>query len=206
MRSMVAWLTIVMTATLGAIPWVATAEDDPQTVQLLFVQSTTGGTSDGTRLVLKNVGPTLFFTDRPFRAEGHIPTTEFAKNWSGGGDSFAKDPPNAILSILSDGKTENVALELLDLKTDGAQASYRVKILEGTLPASFGAASLFIDHHSAGGYVASGLGGLIGGYGLAKLTEDKPPARAPEYPPPAYYPPQYPQGSYYRAAPPPPCP
>ena len=40
-------------------------------LELLYVQNGTQGSFDGTRLTLKGVGPTLFFTDRPQRVTGH---------------------------------------------------------------------------------------------------------------------------------------
>jgi hypothetical protein len=46
----------------------------------------------------------IVFADRPDRAAGHVLTKDFLKEWDGGSDSFAEDPPNATLSVLSAGR------------------------------------------------------------------------------------------------------
>jgi hypothetical protein len=54
---------------------------------------------------LAGVSPTsIVFADRPVRAAGHLPTDALLDEWTSG--DFAKDPPNATVSVLSkDGAT-----------------------------------------------------------------------------------------------------
>lgn len=53
--------------------------------------------------MLRGVSPaTILFSDRPKRIAGHMDTKEFVAFWSEGKDSFAKDPPNATLSIFGE--------------------------------------------------------------------------------------------------------
>ena len=48
----------------------------------------------------------IVFADRPVRAAGHALTAHLLEEWSVGSESFAKDPPNATVSVLnSDGST-----------------------------------------------------------------------------------------------------
>ncbi|MGD1837809.1 MAG: hypothetical protein ACPKPY_07100, partial [Nitrososphaeraceae archaeon] len=42
---------------------------------------------------------TILFSDRPDRIVKSISTTDFIGNWSVGEDSFAVDPPNAVLVV-----------------------------------------------------------------------------------------------------------
>jgi hypothetical protein len=54
----------------------------------------------GSTLTLTGVSPnSIVFADRPVRAAGHLLTEHLLEEWSVG--SFAKDPPNATLSVLS---------------------------------------------------------------------------------------------------------
>jgi hypothetical protein len=39
-----------------------------------------------------------WFTDRPYREAGQIPTEEFVRLWNEGENSFADDPPNAAFT------------------------------------------------------------------------------------------------------------
>ena len=67
---------------------------------------------DGT-LTLSGINPaTLYFSDRPERIVGHVPTDVFVDQWDKGKDNFAADPPNATLSILSGGEPQEVVVVL----------------------------------------------------------------------------------------------
>jgi len=149
--------------------------------------------------------------DRPVRSAGHVLTSEFIKQWDEGPDSFAKDPPNATISVLS-GKGDSVADAVVVLKTpelDGGNLTFEVAVLEGDLAGADGPASLFIDWFAArgpyGGVAVGGIGraavwrggwyahpgayygaGVVAGAALgAAVAEDR-----RYYPPPAcgYYP------------------
>jgi hypothetical protein len=162
-----------ITATLIAFAAsVATAEKTAETtkgdtIDLLFVQSATSGSFDGQRLTLNGVGSTLLFSDRPARLDGHMDTANFLESWNEGPDSFATDPPNAVLSILAADGATNVFVELTDPKLDGTTLSYRATARDGTIPPTFGAASLFIDHATAGSIAAGGF--IAGGFADAAL-------------------------------------
>ncbi len=122
-----------------------------QKVELLFVQNSTGieyNKAKGT-LRMKNIGrSTLFFTDRPVRMAGHYHTRdEFLKLWSEGPDSFAKNPPNATLSMLEVGQADlqNAVINLKNPRMQGKDLIYDITIIEGTVPQAAGDAVLFID-------------------------------------------------------------
>jgi hypothetical protein len=101
--------------------------------------------ADG-RLTLTGIAPTtLMFADRPQRVTGHVPSEEFLDSWGDGDDSFADDPPNAVLSTFSDDEVNDVVVVLQEPALDGDRMSYKVEILDGEMPASGGPSSLFID-------------------------------------------------------------
>ena len=114
--------------------------------QFLFVQSAEAVQSGDGMLTLKGVNPiTILFSDRPERLAGHMATDDFVPFWSEGVDSFQSNPPNADLAILEGSEMENVVVTLHEPKLEGGDLSYRVDVLEGQMPSSGGAASLFID-------------------------------------------------------------
>lgn len=115
-------------------------------IEALYVQSACGITYDNGVLTLQGIAPsTILFSDRPDRVTGHIPSEEFFSSWGEGDDSFAKVPPNAVLSIFTEDEINDVVVVLSDPALDGDQMSYSVDILDGEMPASGGPSSLFID-------------------------------------------------------------
>jgi len=115
-------------------------------IEALFVQSAASMAYKNGRLILNGIAPTtLMFSDRPKRVTGHLPTEEFLNSWGDGEDSFADDPPNAVLSIFSEEEVNDVVVVLQDPQIDGDRFSYQVEILDGEMPANGGANSLFID-------------------------------------------------------------
>jgi hypothetical protein len=117
-------------------------------ISALFVQTAHAAESSDGRIVLKRVTPsTIYFSDRPQRVVGHLETSEFIGFWDEGDNSFAEDPPNAVLAFIGQGDEvpEEVVIEISDPILNGADLSYAVTVLDGTLPARADACSLFID-------------------------------------------------------------
>ncbi len=115
-------------------------------IEALYVQSAHGMTYEDGVLTMQGLTPTtILFSDRPDRITGHIPSEEFFDSWGEGDNSFADDPPNAVLSIFTEDEINDVVVVLSDPALDGDQMSYSVDILDGEMPTSGGASSLFID-------------------------------------------------------------
>ncbi len=122
--------------------------DDKKDVEYLYVQTAHAVTFKGNKMTLHGISPTtLFFSDRPERIAGHGTTEELVGEWAEGKDSFAKDPPNATLSILEgdDDEIENIVVVLQNPQLKGSQLTYTIKVLDGKVPSHGGANALFID-------------------------------------------------------------
>jgi hypothetical protein len=114
----------------------------------MFVQTARGITNNGATITLLDVTPaTLYFSDRPQRVVGHMTTADFVELWGEGDNSFAADPPNAVLSFIEGGDTApaDTVVVIRDPLLDGQQLSYKVEVLEGAVPAKGGPVTLFID-------------------------------------------------------------
>ncbi len=135
-------------------------------VPSLAVLNSGGATLADGKLTMTGIAPvSIVFADRPVRAAGHVLTSEFIKQWDEGKDSFAKDPPNATVSVLGkDGRSiDDAVVELKAPKLEGGTLTFEVAVLEGDLAGADGPASLFIDWFAArGGY---GHVGVVGGVG-----------------------------------------
>jgi len=125
----------------------AMSDADPKEIEYMFAQTAKGLSvnMDG-RVTLEGVSAaTLWFSDRPYRLTGHVPTDEFVAAWGEGDDSFAEDPPNALLSIFEEEEVNDVVVILSDPQLSNGDLSYAVDVTEGDLAPSDGPASLFID-------------------------------------------------------------
>jgi hypothetical protein len=122
------------------------AQKGNQEVNWLFVMTGTSGSFDGKTITLHNVPPTLMFSDRPYRIFGHMDTSKLIKEVSTGPDSFAEDPPNAVLSTFGGGLPTTATVVLYKPTLTGNTLSFPVKVSEGNIPGKFEGATLFIDH------------------------------------------------------------
>ena len=141
---------LVIAASVLATAGLATRAraDDAKVVDYLLVQTAKGMSFDKATNTLSLIGVspiTLFFADRPERVAGNMKTTAFVPFWSQGKDSFAKDPPNADVSIIDGDTMRQVIVELQDPVLKGDVLRYKVKTLQGDMPAKGNDVSVFID-------------------------------------------------------------
>ena len=123
-------------------------EQQLEDMEALFVQTAASMTSDRGTITLHGVSPsTLYFADRPQRDVGHMLSSQFVANWAAGDNSFADNPPNAVLSFAEPGDRlpQDAVVVIQDPHLDGDALSYSIELLDGTVPAATGPCALFID-------------------------------------------------------------
>ncbi len=123
-------------------------EEQLEDMEALFVQTAASMTSDGASITLQGMSPsTLYFSDRPKREVGHMTTSQFVDVWGDGDNSFADNPPNAVLSFAEPGdrRPEDAVVVIKSPRLDGDALSYSIEVLDGTVPSSTGPCALFID-------------------------------------------------------------
>ena len=115
-------------------------------IEALYVQTARSVAYEDGVLTLNSLAAnTLWFSDRPDRVVGHVTSQEFVDGWGEGEDSFADNPPNATLSILSEDDITDVVVVLTNPALEGDTLSYDVEVLDGEMPEDGGPSSLFID-------------------------------------------------------------
>ena len=117
-------------------------------VPSLIVMNAQGASLQGDTLTLNGVAPsTIVFADRPVRAAGHMLTAQLVEGWGKEGEGFAKDPPNATVSVFSkgDATVQDAVVVLKTPKLVGDHLTFAVKVLEGDLTDADGPAAVFID-------------------------------------------------------------
>jgi hypothetical protein len=123
-------------------------EKQLEDIEAMFVQVARNMTTEGDKVTFHGLAPaTLFFSDRPQRVVGHLSAQQFVAEWGKGENSFAVDPPNAVISFLEadDETPEDAIVVLKDPGLEGDRITYSVDILEGSLPAKAESCSVFID-------------------------------------------------------------
>ena len=121
-------------------------------IESMFVQTAHRAASDGDRLTLEGLTPaTLFFSGRPQRVVGHLRSADFVSLWGEGENSFAEDPPNAVLVYLEpdDDAPKDAVVVLRDPRADVGSVSYSIEVLKGSVPSARGPVSLFIVPRAA---------------------------------------------------------
>jgi hypothetical protein len=120
----------------------------PQMEPSLIVLNSGGAKLADGQPVLSGISTnSIVFADRPVRAAGHVLTTHLLEEWATGEDSFAKDPPNATVSVLdkAGGSVADVVVTLRSPKLEGDTLTFAVDVLEGSLDGADGPAATFID-------------------------------------------------------------
>ena len=123
-------------------------EQQLEDMEALFVQTAANMTSDGATITLKGLSPsTLYFADRPQREVGHMSSRQFVANWGEGDNSFAQNPPNAVLSFAEPGDRlpEDAVVVIQDPLLHGDALTYTINLLDGRVPSESGPCALFID-------------------------------------------------------------
>ena len=141
----IVFLLCAAPATLCAAP-PAPVVNESKAPRFLYVLSAEKGSYKNGKLKLDGVAPlVVYFSDRPQRIAGHMSVEKLLDIWGKGPDSFKADPPNATLSIFDESGNKNIVLELQNPDLSDGKLTFDVRLLEGRLPPSFRASSLFID-------------------------------------------------------------
>lgn len=137
--------TLVLSGALLGAGAVLAADAPPA---WLFVQTASGFTANGTTLSVPYEREIFAFTDRPNRLHAHINAHEMVNLWELGKDTFAEDPPNAVLTWVDNGQIREAEIELLSASVDdlGRAITYEIATESSAVLPEFGAyASLFVD-------------------------------------------------------------
>lgn len=124
------------------------AADETSGPAWIFVQTASEFSVEGTTLNMPYEREIFAFTDRPDRLHMHLGAEELEELWGTGEDSFAVNPPNAVLTWVYEDDIREAEIELLamEVSDDGQVTSYDFAFEAGDdLPQTASYVSLFID-------------------------------------------------------------
>jgi hypothetical protein len=113
-------------------------------------------------MTLYDVPPqTMFFTDRPQRVVGQIPTDRFVTRWTEdkSPNGFATNPPNAAVTVFQSDGPKTAIVALSNPRYDGKNLAYSVRVLQGIGSAQPAEGVLFIDNY--GGWAENAFYGNL---------------------------------------------
>jgi hypothetical protein len=139
-----AGLFFVAVAGAAALPAVAAEAAKPEYDFIQIGRDAAYG--DGV-LVLHGIGTvTTYIAERPSRAVGEIPHTQFVAAWMAAAPALTADPPNVAISFIDDRREAVVAIAELGAPVLAPnEIRYTIKLLHGQLPQILGPTTLFID-------------------------------------------------------------
>jgi hypothetical protein len=132
--------------------WVAfAAEKSSDKPPVMFVQTAGQASLKEGKLTL--MVPSTTFSEG--KMTGHMPCSKFIKAWSEGGDSFMKDPPKAVLSVITpNGQQEKLDVTLQNPRFEGQNLVYDVSPIKGSAPEAMHEAALFTNDIRLASYAA----------------------------------------------------
>jgi hypothetical protein len=142
-------LALYPTAKLVTEQTRALAQPKAAPPSLLFVQTATRiDYKDGVMTLYGVPAQTMYFTDRPNRVVGNLPTDRFVSKWTTdkSPNGFATVPPNAAVTLFQPDGPKTAIVELSNPRLDGDNLSYSVKVLQGIASAQPAAGVVFIDN------------------------------------------------------------
>jgi hypothetical protein len=157
MNKKVALIPVAIAVLLALYPLAKLATAQPRAqASLLFVQMAQKidykkSDAQSGVMTLYDVPPqTMFFTDRPNRVVGNVPTSAFVNKWTTdrGPGGFASNPPNAAVTVFQSDGAKTAIVELRNPRLDGNKLSYDVKVLQGIGSTQPAEGVLFIDNFS----------------------------------------------------------
>ena len=129
----------------------AAAQPKVAPMSYLFVQTAAKIDYKGGVLTLYDVPrQTMYFTDRPNRVVGNMPTEKFVARWvtDKGPNGFATVPPNAAVTVFQPDGPKTAIVELSNPRIDGNNLTYNVRILQGIGSTQPATGVVFIDDYT----------------------------------------------------------
>ncbi|MEM1130568.1 MAG: hypothetical protein AAGH83_08595 [Pseudomonadota bacterium] len=135
-------LTVAMASTPALAQDAASARQDSERF-FLFLQSGEGlKVTEETITLVNPIGETTWVTNRPERNVGQISNQRFATAWDEGENSFAADPPNAVVTVSGD---PPAIVVLTDISVGSDEISYDYELLSGEFGDKSGPTTILID-------------------------------------------------------------
>ena len=138
-------VTIVFSLMMGAVQ-AGAQQDESDTESRLFVKLAQEATLADGVLTLHDVDRSvLWFTDRPFRDSGSMDIAHLIEAWHDGDDSFAENPPNAVLSGMSADGEVAIVVVLMTPRYEDSTLSFHFSAISDDIPDRLSNVALMID-------------------------------------------------------------
>ncbi len=121
--------------------------DDSKNPEYLFIITGDTGTFEGGKLTLNGAPIVTFNYLGATREVGHFLVDTFVEVWEKNSSAYNANPPSGTLSVLDKKGPGNAVIAVSNPVSNLNSITFDAKVLEGELPASFNASSLFLKLH-----------------------------------------------------------
>lgn len=118
--------------------------DDSKNPEYLFVITGDTGTFEDGKLTLNGTPIVTFYAMAAQRSVGHFLLQTFIEMWEKNSSIYKADPPNGTISVLDEKGSSGAVIEVSNPVSILNSITFDARVLEGKLPASFNASSLFL--------------------------------------------------------------
>ncbi|MES0879778.1 hypothetical protein [Roseibium sp. SCP14] len=141
------WVLSAFLLIMSAVSPLAASEGEEPAPSSNFVLQASSGEFDGTTLRLHRISEkTAAFADRPKRIVQSLSVQAFIERfWPDGPNSFKKGPSKAVIVFGADYVFENAVVEIGRPQLNRQELSFRMKVLEGNVPAKIFGPVLILD-------------------------------------------------------------
>lgn len=118
---------------------------DSKSLQYLFVITGDSGEYKDGELTIKGVPIVSFNYLGPTREVGHFLVGTFISTWEKNSAIYKASPPSGTLSVLDQEGSVGAVIQVTNPTSTLNSLTFDAKVLEGEVPASFNASSLFLE-------------------------------------------------------------
>lgn len=121
-----------------------TAVDDSLSLEYLFIITGDSGTYEDGKLTIAGVPIVSFNYLGSTREVGHFLVGRFIETWDKNSLTYNAKPPSGTLSVLDEKGAGNAVIAVSSPTSTLNSITFNVKVLEGQVPESFNAGTLFL--------------------------------------------------------------
>ncbi len=140
-------LVAIVVASLTVCALFSVAEnviDDLKNREYLFILTADTGIFKDGKLTLKGTPIVAFYALGVKEDDGHFFSEEFVNMWDTKAVILKADPPNGTINILDEKGSYSAVMEFSEPEATVNTVTFKARVLEGDIPASFNSTSLFL--------------------------------------------------------------
>ena len=139
-----ATITVLLFGICAVFAGAVNVIDDSKNPEYLFILTADTGTFKDGKLTLVGTPIVAFYALGVKRDAGHFFSKAFVNMWDTKAVILKADPPNGTINILDEKGSYSAVMEFSEPESTINTITFKARVLEGDIPASFNSTSLFL--------------------------------------------------------------